>query len=369
MHTHTTNPQGQTITPTDLSNLMTDVFMACDVAPDDARIVVDALMEATLSGYDSHGIMRVSRYVDELRRGVITARGEFTILKETPSSAYIDAGRALGPVTATRALALACEKAAAGGIGCVSTWNSNDIGRLGSYLGQPAKQGFLALLMVNDSGGLPSVAPFGGAASFYSTNPLGAGIPRGHDEPIIIDMSTAMTSVGSIKVAAQRGANVPEGWLSDRHGEPVVDPAKFFEDAEDVFLLPLGGMLAGHKGFALQLLVDVLAGALSGAGVSTGQDTDHEANAIFALALDPDHFASRDTFTKLVNAMVSGLKHVQTLPGVAEVRLPGERAAQERQLRQAYGIPLSPIVRDELAAVLLSLGLTDKYSKILNLKR
>ena len=239
--------QHQMIRAADLRNLIKDIFAALDVNPDDIQMVVDALMEATLSGYDSHGVMRVARYVDELRRGAIDGRGEFKILKETAAMAFVDGGRALGAVTATRAINLACEKASTVGIGCVSTRNSNDIGRLGSYLREPARRGFLTLITVNDSGGLPSVAPFGGAGRFFSTNPIGAGIPRGEEEPIIIDMSTSMTSVGRLRMEAQRASNVPPGWLMDRDGEAVVDPARFFEDADSVFLLPLGECWPGTR--------------------------------------------------------------------------------------------------------------------------
>lgn len=355
------------IIPADLlRNLMEEVFHAMDVPPADVRLVVDALLDASLSGYDAHGVMRVPRYVEELRQGISVAQGEFKILKESAGSAYVDAGRALGPVTATKAIALACEKAKTAGIGCVSTTNSNDIGRLGSYLWQPAKQGFLTVLVVNDSGGLPTVAPFGGSSRFFSTNPIGAGIPRGDEEPIIIDMSTSMTSVGKLRVSAQRGDSIPEGWLIDGEGEPVVDPARFFTDPENVALLPLGGMLAGHKGFALQLLVDVLAGALGGAGVSTGEDPGLEANAIFALAIDPEHFVSLKTFTELVNQMVEGLGTVRTLPHVDAIRIPGERAAHERKTRQAQGIPLTLATRDALTEVLRSLDLLGKYGSVLS---
>jgi LDH2 family malate/lactate/ureidoglycolate dehydrogenase len=363
---HTENSETPMITAGNLRKLMRDVFSALDVAPDDVEIVVDSLMEATLAGYDAHGVMRVPRYVDEIRQGVIIARGTFTILNESAASVYVDAGRALGPVTATRAIQLACEKAAASGIGCVSTKNSNDIGRLGSYLRQPARRGFLTLLMVNDSGGFPVVAPFGGASRFYSTNPIGAGIPRGDEEPILIDMSTAVTSVGRLRVGAQRGETIPDGWLIDRQGESVVDPARFFDEPENVALLPLGGLLAGHKGFALQLLVDVLAGALGGAGVSTGEDPGLEANALFALAIDPEHFVSRKNFTELVNKMVAGLASVQPLPGVEVVRIPGERAAQERERRLTQGIPLTSATRDALASTLLSLGLLESYRSVLD---
>ena len=351
-----------------LRTLMDDVFGALHVPADEIRMVVDALMEATLSGYNSHGVMRIPRYVEELQRGNIIAGAEFKILKETASSAYVDAGRALGPVTATLAVNLACEKAADTGIGCVSTKNSNDIGRLGSYVLKPAKSGFLTLIMVNDSGGLPSVAPFGGAKRFFSTNPFGAGIPTEH-ESIVIDISTSMTSVGKLRMAANRSMSVPNGWLIDSQGKSVVNASKFFQDPNNVVLLPLGGLLAGHKGFALQLLIDVLAGGIGGAGVCTGRDPGIEANAIFTIAIDPEHFASHDTFIELVSSMVAGLKNVNTLPNVDEIMLPGERAARERQIRHKYGIPLDSVTCRELELVLVGLGLVDKYKGDLYLVR
>ena len=359
----------RTVAAADLRRLMTDVFAAMAVNQEDVQIVVDALMEATLAGYDSHGVMRIPRYVQELRQGVMLPRGEFRILRETAAAAHVDAGRALGAVTATRALTLACEKATAVGIGAVATINSTDIGRLGSYLARPAQAGFVTLLMVNDSGGLPTVAPFGAATRFFSTNPIGAGIPRRAGDPIIIDMSTSIASVGKLRMAAQRGEMVPAGWLVDRQGDDVVNPARFFEEPEAVFLLPLGGLLAGYKGFALQLLVDTLAGALGGAGVAMGTDPGIEANALFAVAIDPDHFASRATFLDLVEQMVAGLEAAPALPGTQGVRIPGQRAAQERQRRLAAGIVLSGTLVGQLATTLDGLGLAERYRDLLDLPR
>jgi uncharacterized oxidoreductase len=350
-----------TVPAAGLRGMMTRVFTTLDVAPDDVQIVVDALMEATLSGYDSHGVMRIPRYVRELQTGTMQPRGQFRILRETAASAHVDAGHALGAVTATRALALACDKAAAVGIGAVSTTNSTDIGRLGSYVGSPAAAGFVTILMVNDSGGLPTVAPAGGAARFFSTNPLAAGIPRRGAYPIVLDLSTSMASVGKLRMAAQAGATVPEGWLIDNTGAAVTDPRRFFDDPELVFLLPLGGLLAGYKGFALQLLVEVLAGALGGAGVATGIDPGIEANALFALAVDPDHFASRSTFLDLVEQMVAGLEATPPLSGHDGVRIPGQRAAEERRRRLAAGIEINATLQSQLAATLADLGLLEDY--------
>jgi L-lactate dehydrogenase len=259
---------------------------------------------------------------------------------------------------------LACAKAAAVGVGCVSTTNSNDIGRLGSYLRGPAEQGYIVMLVANDSGGLPTVTPFGGAARFFSTNPLAAGIPREAGEPILIDLSTSMTSVGRLRMTAQRGEQVPAGWLIDPQGEAVLDPAQFFSSPDDVFLLPLGGLGAGHKGFALQLLIEVLAGALGGAGVVTGVDPGKEANALFVLALDPARFVGRARFSELVNQMAAGLEQTPPLPGFDRVRLPGARAAEERARRLAQGIPLSEPTHAELTDLLARLELTHNYPEL-----
>lgn len=344
------------IAANDLERLMHDVLMALNLEESDVTGVVGALLEATLSGYDSHGVMRIPRYAAALQQGEIDPRGKFTILRETAASAWVDAGNALGPVTATRAVELACTKARVTGIGCVSTTNSNDIGRLGSYLRTPAQEGLVTLLVANDSGGLPTVTPHGGAARFFSTNPLAAGIPH-HPEPILIDISTSVTAVGRLRMEAQRGASIPAGWLIDAHGEAVLDPARFFESPADTFLLPLGGEQAGHKGFALQLLIEVLAGALGGAGVVNGVDPQREANAIFVLALDPDHFVGRARFIELVSEMTSGLHKTPPRPGYDRVRLPGERAAAERQRRKEVGIDLSAVTYQELHATLVGLGL------------
>lgn len=354
------SPSRPTLAPADLARLITDCFAALSVPEEEIGMVAEALLEASLAGYDSHGLMRLPRYVQEVEEGLIRPGAPFARQKESPGSAWVDAGGGFGAVAATRAVTLACQKAAQVGVACVSVYNANDIGRLGSYLLEPARRGFVTVLMVNDSGGFASVAPPGGAARFFSTNPLAAGIPTGGD-PLVLDFSTSMTAVGRLRMAANRGEPIPEGWVTDRAGEPVSDPARYFSEPEETFLLPLGGLLAGHKGFALQLLVEVLAGALSGAGVVTGVDSAREANAIFALALDPEHFVTRSLFTELVQQMVVALKQSPRLPHVTEILLPGERAARERQRRGLVGIPLDQPTRQALQATVERLGLTGSY--------
>ena len=342
---------------------MVDILERLNVPADECAIISATLLEASLSGYDSHGIMRIPKYVDAIRQGSMVPGARIEVLRETPASIYLDAGWGLGPVTATHAVRLASQKAKQSGICCVSTFNSNDIARLGSYVLEPAQNGLIALLMVNDAGGGPSVVPWGGTQPFLSTNPLAAGIPRTGMAPIVIDISTGMVAFGKLRMFANRGKQVPEGWIVDRNGHPTTDPNTFFAEPSQSALLPLGGMLAGYKGFALGLLVDILAGALGGAGCSTGAETEREANGIFALVIDPDLFSSGANFTESVEALVSGLKNTQKAPGVDEILIPGERAYQERQNRTERGIPIDRPTRERLAEILKEVGIEENYEE------
>ncbi len=344
-----------------MRRLMVDILHRSNVPEDECGIIAETLLEASLSGYDSHGIMRIPKYVDAIRQGTMIPGARLTVLRETPASAHLDAGWGPGPVTATRALRLAGEKARQVGVGCVSTIHSNDIARLGSYLLEPAQNGLIALLMANDAGGGPSVVPWGGIQPFMSTNPLAAGIPRMGEAPIVIDVSTSIVAFGKLRIYANRGEPVPEGWLIDEQGASTTDPNTFFTDPQQSALLPLGGMLAGYKGFALGLLVDILAGALGGAGCSTGAATKREGNGIFALAIDPALFASRDEFIQSVETLVKGLKDSQKAPGMDGITIPGERAHRERQHRAARGIPIDGPTTERLAEILTELGLAEDY--------
>ena len=353
----------RTISSTSLRQLVLDVFGRLGVPPEDAATVAGILCEASLSGYDSHGVVRVAMYASDLRKGRTRPRGELKLLRESAGSAHLDAGFSLGPLACVRAFEIAAEKARASGCGCVTILNCTDVARLGSYVGEPARQGMVALMMVNDAGGNPAVAPLGGSAPFFSTNPVAAGIPWQPGNPIVMDFSTSVAAAGKVKMAARSGEPTPEGWLIDAGGEPTRDPADFSIDGSRGALLPLGGPAAAHKGFALNMLVDVLAGVLSGAGASTGlqPQEDHNVNGVFALVVDPGHFVSRAVFEGAVEQLVAGLKASAKAPGFDEILVPGERSHRERRRREREGIPLDPETSAELERLLEELGLPDRY--------
>ena len=336
---------------------MHDIFGRMDVPHEERRVIVETLMEASLSGYHSHGIMRVSTYVEGIRLGTMKPGAPLTVLKDSPATRHLDANFGMGPVTAAAAIRQATEKAASNGIGSVSVVHANDVARLGSYMQAPALAGYVSVLLANDAGGNPAVAPWGGVEPFLSTNPLAAGIPWKDDCPIVIDISTSVAAAGKLKTLHAQNREAPEGWLIDRDGNPVTDVRAAPSLLPVHALLPLGGFVAGHKGFALSMLVDICAGALSGAGCSDGVVDDTERNGLFILVIDPEKFVGREAFKSLVKTYVDRLKRVKTMPGVEEILVPGERASRERIKRGREGIPIDRTIWEKVEAIMNELGI------------
>ncbi|HJP33003.1 MAG TPA: Ldh family oxidoreductase [Candidatus Latescibacteria bacterium] len=355
------DPEPRLFQHTFLEEMMRAILSRLDVPPDECATVVGTLMEATLSGYDSHGVMRIPMYVNGIRNGHMIPGASMKHLQETPASLHLDARFALGPVSAAEAVRLASTKAGEMGIGCVSVVNANDIARLGSYLLKPAEDGLVALMLVNDAGGNPTVAPWGGRAPFLSTNPLAAGIPWRPQMPILIDISSSVVSLGKLKMLAARGASPPDGWVIDEAGEALIDLGAILTVPRKGALLPLGSPSVGHKGFALSLLVDILAGGLSGAGCSTGEETGRDQNGFFTLAIDPDKFISLAQFTRHVDALVTRIKNSPRASDVDEILIPGERAYRQRQERALSGIPVDGQTCSAIGEILRELGLHEKY--------
>ncbi|MBV7340196.1 Ldh family oxidoreductase [Chloroflexi bacterium TSY] len=336
--------------------LMQDIFSRLNVPPEENAIVVQTILEASLAGYDSHGIMRIPMYVRGIRRGAMIPGAKMAIIQETAASVYLDAGYGLGPVAATEAVRLASTKAEQTGVGCVSVVNANDVARLGGYLVKPAQAGLIALMVVNDAGGGPCVAPWGGVEAFLSTNPIAAGIPWREEAPIIIDISTSVVSGSKLKMLANRGEDARDGWLIDKENNFALDLSSFFSAPKQSALLPLGGLIAGHKGFALSLLVEVLAGALSGAGCSKGIENGMDRNGVFVLVIAPEKFVSRAQVKQSVEGLVVQLKNAKRAPQIDEILIPGECAYRERQKRLNEGIPIDAPIWREIRQILKEVG-------------
>ncbi len=336
-----------------LRTLVADILRAKDVRPEEAELVADQLVESNLVGYDSHGVIRVARYVKAIERGEINVNSSIQVTRKSPSSLTIDGDWGLGQVVAGEALSLAIEGAARQGMCHAGVLNCNDVGRLGAYTTHAARRDFVAIMMINDGGANPHVPPWGGGSPLLSTNPIAASFPQEGREPLGIDLSTSIWAGGKIQVAMKRGERLPDGVLIDSEGRPTNDAEDFFGVPPGA-VLPLGSPVAGHKGFALGLMVDILAGALSGAGCSGSGGRD--AQGIFLLLMDVDAVTNRDTFNTHVRGLTDAIRSAPVARGFDEIRIPSERQRSIKQERLDKGIEIEDLTWSELAQVAHELG-------------
>lgn len=341
------------IAPQVLERLTADLFRAAGMRPEHAQAVARTLIEANLVGHDSHGVLQAPRYCREIREGKIQPQAQPTILRESATTAVVSGNWGVGQALAFYCMNLAMEKAAKHDLGCVTLQKSNHIGRLGEYALTAARQGFIGIVSINGHGVGRQVAPFGGSDGRLATNPLAIGIPPARGEPLLLDMTTSVVAQGKIDLLLARGKPLPVGWILDGSGQPATDPKAFYASPPGV-LLPLGGN-AGYKGFGLSMMVEVLSGALSGAGCSHTQLGDIS-NAVFMLALRVEAFVERAEFDRHVEAMIRHVRASPPLKGFQEILLPGELEFRTRRERMEKGIDIEEATWQRLCECAQGLG-------------
>ena len=335
--------QIHTVHAEELGQFCAALFMTEGVPEDEARITADVLVEANLAGMDSHGVSRVAAYMERLRQGGNRRVARVDVLADFPAGATWDANGSLGQGVAYRAMRAAMDKARNVGVGFVAIRRNNHTGANAYYVRMAAEEGLIGLAAGN---GPPMMAPWGSASPFFSTNPLSFGVPAGEERPIIIDMATSVSARGKIILAAKNGMEIPLGWAVDEQGNDTQAP----EAALKGVLLPFGG----HKGYAVAVMVEVLAGLLSGAGYGPTMnehyrrhDVPVNSGNLFA-AVDVSRFVPLGEFRRGVDGMIQGIHSGRVRPGFEEILLPGEREARTREERLRGGIPLSGAVCREL---------------------
>jgi uncharacterized oxidoreductase len=330
-----------TLDASSLRESIRDTFVALGAPGFEAGVVADHLVDAELTGVTSHGIIRVPQYVRAVREGRVKPDATMTVLRESAATAALDGGRGFGPVMARRAADAAIERADACGAGVVTLVNCGHTGRLGHYTEYAAGQGFVALMMVNTGGHGQWVAPFGGREGRLSTNPLSLAAPSGGEFPLVLDIATAVAPEGKVRAAHTEGRSIPEGWAIGPDGNPTTDPARLYGPPRGA-ILPFGG----HKGFGLGMLVDALAGGLSGAGCCTslGAPLDGATDGVLFVAIRPDAFLPREVFLGQVRDLIRHVKSAPPQEGVPEVFVPGEPEWRLRRLREREGIPVDEAV-------------------------
>lgn len=338
-----------------LVDYVNNVLTAVQVRDDDARIVAENLVAAELTGHGTHGVVRLPRYVEEIQAGEINLSAEIKITEQRSASLLIDGDWGFGQVIANQTVDLLIPKARQHGVASAGVFHSNDVGRLGAYTMRIAAQGLLGLMTINDGGGSPHIAPWGGIAPLFSTNPLSFAAPLNSESPVCIDMSTSVCAGSRVLLAQKRGDVLPPGLIMDSQGKPSTDPNDLFASPPGS-LLPLGAPVAGHKGTALNLIVDVLSGALTGAGCS-GRGT-RETQGIFFLVIDVEAFAAMEDFQERVVQLLKRMKNNPTAEGVDEIRIPGEHGERMRQQQMKDGIVIEPAIWREISQIADKLGVS-----------
>lgn len=319
----------------ELRQIAHDVFLAAGATEEESKTVGDALVEANVAGLDSHGVLRIPEYVRWMEEGLVSVGARMEAVLETESFAVIDGGWGFGQVMGRKAMQLGMQKAAATGVATVSGRNCCHLGRIGDYPMMAAERGLVSVMFVNTHGGGKLVAPFGGIERRLSANPISVGIPRRNEPPIIVDISTCAIAEGRVRNLLHSGKSVPEGSVIDAEGHPSTNPAALYGPPQGA-LLPFGG----HKGFALGLVTDMLAGALSGAGCSR-PDTNRVGNSFLVTIIDPDRVRGREAFLDDVEGLVEYVKSSRLAPGFDRIMVPGEPEQAEMKRRSENGIPIS----------------------------
>jgi uncharacterized oxidoreductase len=320
-----------------LVSFAADLFRAGGVPDDEARIVARSLVDANLAGHDSHGVIRVPQYLKAISDGLLRPGTPLSIVNRTACVLAADGGWNLGQVQAHRLLALLVPLARATGLAAGTLRHCGHVGRLGEYGEAAAAQGLCLMATVNNHGFGRAVAPPGGTAGRIGTNPLCLAVPTA-GEPVVLDIGTSVCAEGKVRVAFNKDVPVPEGWLLGPDGRPTTDPGVLYREPKGT-ILPLGGPQA-YKGFGLGLLLDMLAGGLSGAPCSRPEIGPKSANAAFFLLIEPARFAGADHFRTEVTALAENVRSCPRAEGVAAVSLPGDPERRARAERAAGGVPL-----------------------------
>jgi len=330
-----------------LSSFIKRCFVAVEFPESHAAKCAGLMARADLMGQDGHGVFRLPQYINRVVKGGLNTKPNITTIEERSAMALLDGDNGMGHLVMSRATELAMEKAATTGIAWVGARHSNHAGPASLYAMMPVEKDMIGIYVaVGSANHLP---PWGGTEMLLSTNPIAFAIPADKYPPVILDMATTVAAYGKVKTAAQRGEQMPEGWMIDREGKPLTDPSK----ASDGFLLPIGG----PKGYGLSLVFGILAGTLNGAKfgrdvVDFNADSKSVTNTgHFVIVLDIKAFADPAQFKTGIDKVWEEMKSSPTLPGFTEIRVPGERLASVTRRNSKNGIPISDSLQTTLSTL------------------
>lgn len=345
-----------------LLTLTAQLAQASGMSAADAQTFADALVDADLHGTSTHGLSRLNIYLKRIELGLIDPRAELRIDRRRGGTLSLDAGNGVGQVQAVKALDMLLPMARENGVAAATIRNSQHFGAVSYYCNRAAERGFILMAMTNCE---PAMSPTGGWDAFFGTNPIAASFPTGKGYPVKIDLSTSAIARGNIIAAAKKNQPIPLGWALDANGNPTTDAQQA--------LLGTVLTMAGHKGYALALMVEVLSSVLSGAAIGPeigsmykNLDRKQDVGHFFCL-LDVEAFMDRAEFTSRIDRTIDMLKSGRRLAVVDEILVPGERSARIAEENERLGVPVGAETWKEIESLCVkfnvALPLQEEVSK------
>jgi LDH2 family malate/lactate/ureidoglycolate dehydrogenase len=348
-----TNPP--THVPADtLRGLLAEILLGFGAPKAHAATVAELLVEADLRGVDSHGAHLMGLYAARLAAGDIDPAAEPRTVRDDGSTVLLDANLGFGQIAGLAAVESAVERSGRYGAAAVAVREGTHLGALAAYTERAARAGRICFCFQN---GPAFVPPFGGMDQLFSTNPVSYAVPAGEEQDIVFDIATTAVAGNKLLLAKKRGdTEIPPGWANDGNGVPTTDPA-----AASVQHLQWFG---GHKGFGLALLVELLAGVLTGSSFGRTEHTgsprhgaERVAKGFVLIALDPSRFMPVEDFRARVDTLIRDVRASRPAPGVERVLVPGELEHECAARRGREGIPLPAALREELDGHAAGLGI------------
>ncbi|MGI4950598.1 MAG: malate/lactate/ureidoglycolate dehydrogenase [Janthinobacterium lividum] len=339
------------------------IFVAAGCEAEEAKRIAHHLSSANLAGHDSHGVIRVPRYVQWLKEGKVRAGQRPTVVAESPNHAVLDGnygfGQSIGPISVDLGIA----KAQANGLAVVTLRNSGHIGRIGDWAERAARAGLVSIHFVNVGLG-EIVAPFGGTERRFGTNPLCIGVPQPEGPPLLLDFATSIVAEGKVLVASNGGKPIPGDALVTADGRMSSDPADFYGPIEGTHLRDPGNgtgalrAFGDHKGSAIAFMCEILAGCFAGsptAGPIPGGTRGGIVNGMLSIYLNPGHFGAAG-FAQTAREFAEYVRATKPVSAGGEVLVPGDAESRIRETRTRDGIPLQENTWASIQATADALG-------------
>jgi len=353
-----------------IEKISVEALKSAGVPGPDAKIIAEVLLEADKLGIDSHGINRLKPiYLDRIKDGILNPVTKVDIIRESPTTAVLDANNGMGHVVSRQAMQMCIDKAKNYGMGMVAVRNSSHYGIAGYYGLMAAKENMIGITGTNAR---PSIAPTFGVENMLGTNPLTFVMPTDEDFPFFLDCATSVSQRGKFEFYAKNGKDLPKGWVIDKQGNSKTDAVQVLQDLVngDAALTPLGGIgeeTAGYKGYGYATVVEILSAALQGGGFmkallgfENGKKVPYRLGHFF-ITINIDSFIDVDEFKKTTGDILRELRNSKKMPGHDRIFTAGEKEYITYKKREKSGVPINDALWKEIKEVIIEYNLENFY--------